>query len=140
MQAATAAPLSPKTRSIPGGHTPYWDAAVVAKSRAAPSSKGDVSMKCKSCHEEVDRLSEAGFCCNGICSIMEQGYSLGLQDVKTHLAEQARLAQRMPSISVDANGEPRAEIQQLTVVNSKSAVRHEVAHSNRKDSSPRRWP
>jgi hypothetical protein len=97
-------------------------------------------MKCKGCHEEVDRLSDAGFCSNGICSILEQGYVLGLQDVKTHLAEQARLAQRMPAISVDANGKPRAEIQKLTVVNSKNAMGHEAPHNNRKDSSPRRWP
>ena len=140
MQAATAAPRSPKTRSIPGGLIPFWGAAVVAKIEGRPLVTGDASMKCKGCHEEVDRLSDAGFCCNGICSIMEQGYSLGLQDVKTHLAEQARLAQRMPAISVDANGEPRAEIQKLTVVNSKNVMGHEAAHNNRKDTSPRRWP
>jgi hypothetical protein len=66
-------------------------------------------MICKGCHEEVSRLSDAGFCPSGICSIMEQGYLLGLQDVKSHLAEQARLVPRMSPVSVDVNGEPRAD-------------------------------
>jgi hypothetical protein len=70
-------------------------------------------MQCKSCHQEVDRLSGAGFCSDGICSIMEEGYLLGLQDVKANMAEQARSAQRIRPINVDANGEPRTEIKEL---------------------------
>jgi hypothetical protein len=65
-------------------------------------------MTCKGCHQEVERLTGAGFCFDGICSIMERGYRLALQDVKSHMAEQARAAQRVRPINVDANGEPRA--------------------------------
>jgi len=74
-------------------------------------------MTCKGCHEEVDQVSTAGFCSKGICSIMEKGYMLGLQDVKSHLADQARLAQRVTPISVDAAGEPRGAIIELKRVN-----------------------
>jgi hypothetical protein len=77
-------------------------------------------MTCKGCEEEVDHLSGAGFCSKGICSITEQGYLLGLQDVKAHMAEQARMAQRVRPISVDVNGNAReslAEVTELKVVN-----------------------
>jgi hypothetical protein len=70
-------------------------------------------MICKGCHQEVERVSGAGFCSNGICSIMEEGYLLALRDVKTHMAEEARLAQRVRPINVDANGEPRTEIKEI---------------------------
>jgi len=74
-------------------------------------------MICKGCEEEVERISEAGFCSTGICSIMERGYLLGLKDVKAHLADQARLAQRVRPISVDAAGEPRTALIELKRVN-----------------------
>ena len=74
-------------------------------------------MICKCCREEVERVSGSGFCSKGICSIMEQGYLMGLQDVKSHMAEQARLAQRVRPINVDANWEPRTEARELKVVN-----------------------
>jgi hypothetical protein len=74
-------------------------------------------MKCKGCGEEVDHVSGAGFCSKGICSIMENGYLLGLQDVKTHMAEQARVAQRIQPIRVDANGEALAPVTELKRAN-----------------------
>ena len=74
-------------------------------------------MTCKGCHEQVEQLSDAGFCSTAICSFMEAGYLLALQDVKSHMAEQARLAQRIRPINVDANGDARAEVTELKVVN-----------------------
>jgi hypothetical protein len=81
-----------------------------------------MSAICKGCHQEVDRVSGAGFCSSGICSIMEQGYLLGLQDVNRHMAEQARLAQRIrpiraEAVRADAKREPKGEVTELRVVN-----------------------
>ena len=96
-------------------------------------------MICKGCGQEADRLSDAGFCSNGICSIMEQGYLLGLQDVTAHLAEQARVSQRVGPISVDENGEPRRESQRR-LVNSKVVVQDDVAQDEGNQRVPRPWP
>ena len=97
-------------------------------------------MVCKSCGKEVERVSDAGFCSNGICSIMEQGYLLGLQDVTAHLAEQARLAQRVGPISVDENGGPRREKQRRSVVNSKTAMQDNALQTESHGQAPRPWP
>lgn len=73
-------------------------------------------MICKGCQEEVDQVSGAGFCSKGVCSIMESGYLLGLQDVNSHMAEQARVAQRVTPISVvpaAPASEPRGEMREL---------------------------
>ncbi len=96
-------------------------------------------MICKGCCQEAERLSDAGFCSNGICSIMEQGYLLGLQDVTAHLAEQARVSQRVGPISVDENGEPRRESQRR-LVNSKTAMPEDLAQGERNQRTPRPWP
>ena len=74
-------------------------------------------MTCKGCGEVVDHLSGAGFCSKGICSIMETGYLIGLQDVKSTMAEQARVAQRIQPIRVDVDGEPLAEVTEMKRAN-----------------------
>lgn len=96
-------------------------------------------MICKGCGKE-EGVSDAGFCSNGICSIMEQGYLLGLQDVTAHLAEQARLAQRAGPVSVDENGEPRRESAKRSLVNPTTGVPGDVAQQEGNRRSPRPWP